>query len=396
MESGLNSLKNTHLLKRLFLYAIFIFFAIERWLVVYGYQAPILLIFGLLIFYILFKSGFSFPYNFKLDAYVFLLFVFLAFQIFLISLKYGISFSSIYVHHYVPFFIGFYLLRISRIDINFARKVLKFFLIIVSTLYVFEFLFDAFISDSIRVSFMEAQRNRGHLGDGINPTFFNYPFIGNFFRPRGPLILSSPSGQFFLFLCLFLFATSSQLNRRYLYILIAGLLVFISGSKSAYFVFLFSLFLILLIKYKNLFFVLIPLFVVIFFLLFDFLFDSDRAAFYWHSFYTNSLRVFLLNFVNLSPFDIILGGSSLSSGGEISFLHDIFRYGIINYSFFWFIFFLFYLHLRKLTHFSLLILVSFISSFFHYPVMLQSPASFIYGFIISYVLLFKLSILSNR
>ena len=281
-----------------------------------------------------------------------------------------------------PFF------RLIKYDINSFSQLIFKFTLIYSFYIVLEFCLYYFYPEfrNIGTSYLKDVVGTSNF---ISP-YVEYPIIGYATKPWGPMLDASASGAFLVVLFSFLYDSKRYVSLNFYRIVLffCFLAIFLSGSKSAYVMFLIYIGLRSLVFGNNR-----LTFSYIFTNIFIFIFLIISALYLIYFFFSDGLLYFYINAMLLEPIRLLFSGiytngllvfiglgqessNNIIYGlGEVDYINAIFRYGLL----FTFLFtgLMFYIILKskaKYTQFCCLFTM-FLLSMNHYQIALKYPAS---------------------
>lgn len=325
----------------------------------------------------------------KVDFLVFLFMVFILINLLISSMR-GIFSAQLLLILYVVIPILIYpLIRITQYSLETFSQHVVIFSIFYSLYMMIEFLLYFNIPELKDIVSLYLQS----MGStNIYPPNLNYPFLGYANKPWGPMFDASASGALLVVLFSFLYDSKNFVDKKVLKItlVIMFIAIFLSGSKSAYLMFLIYIFLRTTIfsntklsHGKILFIVILfSLGIIILILFINFFFTKELLDWYIYGMIIDPINKIFLGLYENGIYSLI--GSGQDNGyyktfgiSEIDLFNAIFRYGLISMSIFMSL--LGYLIIKskcKYPQFSILFLM-FIFSMVHYQVVLKYPASMI-------------------
>jgi hypothetical protein len=292
---------------------------------------------------------------------------------------------------YVTFPLMVYaLFRLKKFTIGDYTKMMYVFTYVYALYTITEFLLYALIPESkllISNYFKFVVENNNFGAPGID-----YPIIGFNYKPWGPMFDASASGTLLVVLYSYLLDTYKGVQSRFkiYFIPISLLAIFLSGSRSAYFVLiLFYVARYVILNSKNLTYykiivsftaVLAGLLVMI--LMVNYFFSDDLLDWYLFAMIFDPLDK-LFNGLHMNGFYSIIGSGQENNFykvhglSEVDFFNSIFRYGLLFMSLLISLLTcLAYKYRVNYPSFSLMFLM-FIFSMVHYQVILKFPGSLI-------------------
>ena len=345
---------------------------------------PIAVVF---FFKVIKRSNFYFN---NYDLVICALFFFNAITMVFSSIRSDFSVSFIIIIYITFPLIVYALFRLKKIEVSEFNKIIYLFTFIYSLYLIIEFsiYFAVPGSTSLISNYFEfVVKNNNFYAPRIT-----YPIIGFNFKPWGPMLDASASGTFLVVLYAYLLDTYKSVDSRYkvLFVPITLLAIFLSGSRSAYFVLIvFYVVRYVFINfnhltYQKLLYSFVALLIGCGFLslMLSFFFPPDLLAKYFFVMVQDPFYKAAEGFYMNGFYSIIGAGQenkffTVYGLGEVDFFNAIFRYGVLFmvtlFSLLWCLIFKF-----RLTHqsFSLMFLM-FVFSMVHYQVMLKFPASMI-------------------
>ncbi|WP_345993695.1 hypothetical protein [Sulfurimonas sp. HSL-1716] len=340
-------------------------------------------------FQALLKKKFSYKIH-KIDFSVFLFFIFIFINLIVSSIR-GTLFSQFIFVLYVvvPLFIYLYI-RLINYDISSFTRLIYRFTLLYALYVIAEFLLYYFFPElkGVITHYLQYIVKTNNF----YPPTVKYPIIGVASKPWGPMFDTSATGAFLVVLFAFIFDSRKYIKKDSLNILIflAITAIFLSGSKSAYMMFLIYIVLrTTLFKQAKatklyLFFLTLIFFTVILAIVsfINFFFTDELLNWYIYAMVTEPVSKLISGFYQNGIFTLI--GSGQENGyykifgmGEIDFFNAIFRYGLFSMmTFLSLIVYLIVKYKRKYAQFSIMFIM-FIMSMVHYQVILKFPASMI-------------------
>lgn len=325
----------------------------------------------------------------KIDFIVLLFFTLVLINLFINSIRSSFNSQLILVVYVIVPIIIYSLIRITKYNIYAFTNHLSIFALLYSFYVIIEFLLYSFIPElkDIVTLYLESIGSQN-----IYSPYVNYPLIGKFNKPWGPMFDTSATGVLLTVIFAFLYDSKQFLYKSYFHILLFIILIaiFLSGSKTAYLMFLiyiafrttlYSKIKLTPLKVMSL----IGLFFIIgllFIIFINFFFTPELLSWYIYAMIIDPLNKIFYGLYQNGVYSFI--GSGQESGyykifglSEVDLFNAIFRYGL--FSMMLFLSLLFYLILkfrRMYPQFSIMYIMLFISMS-HYQVILKYPASMI-------------------
>ncbi len=350
--------------------------------------AVIPLLFSLL--YVILTRGISFTSINNVDFFVGVMLILLLSNLLISALKGHFNTQLIFILYVILPILLYTLFRIIRYDITSFSKLMCDFTFLYSIYIIVEF-FAYYLYPELRAFGSNYLKYEVETLN-FSPPYIRYPFLGYATKPWGPMLDASASGAFLIVLYSFIYDSQKYINLYYskIVLLLGFIAIFLSGSKSAYFMFIIYVIFrnILFVNFRITLFNILMFFSISIFVLFllyfsiGFFFPEELLYFYINSMFVDPIVFMFEGFLHNGWYVILgLGQESASHKiiglGEVDYINAIFRYGVI----FMLIFTLLMLHLillakRNYVEFACLFTM-FIISMNHYQVALKYPASVI-------------------
>ena len=327
-------------------------------------------------------------YIHKIDLLVALMLILLFCNLLLSYFRGVLDYQLIFILYVVVPMLLYPFFRIVRYDIDSFSKLMFKFTLIYSFYIILEFCLYFQYPELRNISMLYLENEVGTAN--FNPPYIQYPIIGYATKPWGPMLDASGSGAFLVVLYSFLYDSKRYVSINFYRIVIffGFLAILLSGSKSAYVMFLIYIGLRSLVFGNNR-----LTFSYIFTNIFIFIFLIISALYLIYFFFSDGLLYFYINAMLLEPIRLLFSGiytngllvfiglgqessNNIIYGlGEVDYINAIFRYGLL----FTFLFtgLMFYIILKskaKYTQFCCLFTM-FLLSMNHYQIALKYPAS---------------------
>ncbi len=326
----------------------------------------------------------------KIDFMIFLFFIFILINLFINSMRGSLSVQLILILYVVVPIIIYYFIRITKYNISIFTKHILTFALFYSLYIIIEFLLYYFVPElkEIVSAYLESIGSQN-----IYPPNVNYPFIGQANKPWGPMFDTSAAGALLVVIFAFLYDSKQFLSKYSFQITLFIMLIaiFLSGSKTAYLMFLIYLALRTTLYTKTKLTKQKVMFLLIFFFsiavciisFINFFFTKELLNWYVYAMIIDPLNKVFCGLFENGIYSFIGSGQENSyynifGLSEIDLFNAVFRYGL--FSMIVFLSLLVYLILkfkRMYSQFSIMYIMFFISMS-HYQVVLKYPSSMIF------------------